>query len=292
MFGSAAPTITAPTSASGGAITYTSGTPATATITSAGVISLVGVGTTTITATQAASGNYVGTSTVITLTVNALDLTGIGPISGSPTVGSTLTAGALTPSGATVSYEWQSSVDQNTFTLIPNATSTTYTVAIDDQGKSYRVVAKGTGNYTGTKSNITTVVPKVVRGDRVLGGIVVYVNPNNSLVNPSTSKVNHGLIAANADIPNVSWQEALDKCTEMAYLGPPSSRWYLPSLDDLQELQYRDSTDVFHAQGFEWYWSSNEAGENAYAFPRDPEAEFIILHQKYLHKNARPVRKF
>ena len=69
VFGATAPTITAPTSASSGAITYTSGTVGTATITSNGVITLVGVGTTVITATQVANGNYASSTTTITLTV-------------------------------------------------------------------------------------------------------------------------------------------------------------------------------------------------------------------------------
>jgi hypothetical protein len=70
--GGTAPTITAPTSASSGAITYTSGTVGTATIDSnTGVITIVGVGTTVITATQAADGNYASATTTITLTVTA-----------------------------------------------------------------------------------------------------------------------------------------------------------------------------------------------------------------------------
>ena len=85
VFGGAAPTITAPTSASAGAITYTSGTAGTATITSGGVITLVGVGTTVITATQAASGNYASSTTTTTLTVTAA----------TPTI-ATLVSGGLT----------------------------------------------------------------------------------------------------------------------------------------------------------------------------------------------------
>lgn len=50
--------ITAPTSTSPGAFTYTSSNPAVATIVSGSSIHIVGVGTSTITATQAASGSY------------------------------------------------------------------------------------------------------------------------------------------------------------------------------------------------------------------------------------------
>jgi hypothetical protein len=51
-------TITAPTSTSPGAFTYTSSNTAVATIVSGNMIHVVGVGSSTITATQAASGNY------------------------------------------------------------------------------------------------------------------------------------------------------------------------------------------------------------------------------------------
>ena len=66
-FGDAAFNLTSPTSNSSGAFTYTSSNTAVATVTSAGgVVTIVGVGSTTITATQAASadGNYTGGSSV------------------------------------------------------------------------------------------------------------------------------------------------------------------------------------------------------------------------------------
>ncbi len=63
--------INAPTSNSSGAITYTSSNPAVATFSGTSVY-LVGPGTTTITATQAASGSYLGNSISATMTVSAL----------------------------------------------------------------------------------------------------------------------------------------------------------------------------------------------------------------------------
>ncbi len=79
VFGATAPTIVAPTSQSAGAITYTSATTGTATISTAGVISLAGVGTTTFTATQAADGNYAQstTTTVLTVTVQTASLSSL-----------------------------------------------------------------------------------------------------------------------------------------------------------------------------------------------------------------------
>ncbi len=69
-FGAAAPTITAPTSASSGAITYTSSNTAVFSV-SGSTITIVGVGTATLTATQAANGNYASTTQTTSLTVTA-----------------------------------------------------------------------------------------------------------------------------------------------------------------------------------------------------------------------------
>ena len=72
-FGDASFNLTAPTSDSGGAFTYTSSNTAVATVTTGGTVTIVGVGSTTITATQAASadGNYTTGSVTATLVVSA-----------------------------------------------------------------------------------------------------------------------------------------------------------------------------------------------------------------------------
>ena len=71
VFGNSPFTPTPPTSASNGAITYTSDTPGVATVNSTtGQITIVGVGMTTITATQAATTTYTSSSSSATFTVN------------------------------------------------------------------------------------------------------------------------------------------------------------------------------------------------------------------------------
>jgi hypothetical protein len=64
--------VSAPSSNSTGAFTYTSDASNVATITSSGEVSLVGVGTATITATQASSTNYTSGSVSALLEVNAI----------------------------------------------------------------------------------------------------------------------------------------------------------------------------------------------------------------------------
>ena len=70
-FGDAAFNLTAPTSNSDGAFTYTSSNTTVVTVTSGGTVTIVGAGTTTITATQAATTNYTSGSVTASLVVSA-----------------------------------------------------------------------------------------------------------------------------------------------------------------------------------------------------------------------------
>jgi hypothetical protein len=57
----------------------------------------------------------------------------------------------LTPAAATATYQWQrSSSSGGTYSAIPGATATTYTLVAGDVGYYVRIVATGTGSYTGT----------------------------------------------------------------------------------------------------------------------------------------------
>jgi len=89
----------------------------------------------------------------------ATPITAISAITGTTAVGSVLTAGALTPSGATASYQWQSSTTAGgIYTNISSATASTYTLVAGDAGKYLKVVATGTGDYTGIQTSAATTV--------------------------------------------------------------------------------------------------------------------------------------
>ena len=119
--------------------------------------------------TVTGTGIYTDTATSnpITDPVNKASLTSIGTIAGTTRVGSTLAAGILTPSAATVTYQWQSADHGNdTYTNITGATAKTYLLKITDIGKDIRVVVTGTGYYTGIVTSnvagpITTVVTTI-----------------------------------------------------------------------------------------------------------------------------------
>jgi hypothetical protein len=97
------------------------------------------------------TGLYTGTVTSAYVGPVTTPITAMGPITGSPQVGSVLTAGALTPAGGTASYQWQSATTSGgTYSNIAGATATTYTPVAGDVGYYIHVVATGTGSYTGT----------------------------------------------------------------------------------------------------------------------------------------------
>ncbi|MDK2899323.1 MAG: hypothetical protein PWQ10_510, partial [Patescibacteria group bacterium] len=86
-----------------------------------------------------------------------IPITSISSITGTPQVFQTLTAGTITPSDATVSYQWQSSTTSDgTYTDIANETNNTYVVSPSVMGKYIKVVVTGTGSYTGTKTSTTS----------------------------------------------------------------------------------------------------------------------------------------
>jgi hypothetical protein len=81
----------------------------------------------------------------------SIPITAIGAITGTTQVGSVLTAGALTPAGATATYQWQSSAAlAGPYSNIAGATATTYTPVAGDFNRYVQIVATGTGSYTGT----------------------------------------------------------------------------------------------------------------------------------------------
>ena len=81
-------------------------------------------------------------------------ITGIGAISGTPQVGQTLTAGALTPAEASAAYQWQKCLTSGgSYADISGATDNTYTLATGDNNYYIKVVATGTDGFSGTATS-------------------------------------------------------------------------------------------------------------------------------------------
>lgn len=137
VLGTADFSITAPSSPSSGAWSYTSGTPETATVTTSGTVHLVAVGTTTITATQAATTNYNSATTTAVLTVNATGAPNVGTFTVSAKIlgdaNFNLTAPSSNSSGA-----WSySSSDQTVATI---------------SGSAVTIIGVGTTTITATQA--------------------------------------------------------------------------------------------------------------------------------------------
>ena len=84
--------------------------------------------------------------------LNKIALTAISTSTESPVVGTQITT-TLTPSGATVTYQWYRGS-----TAIQDATGSSYTPVTDDIGQLLKVAATGTGNYTDTVGHTLTNV--------------------------------------------------------------------------------------------------------------------------------------
>jgi hypothetical protein len=111
------------------------------------------------TGTATVSARVDGQTISLNIPVLATSLVSIGPITGTPQVGNTLTAGALNPAGATVTYQWnESTTSTGPFVPVAGATGSTYTLQSSDLGKYLQVNVTGTGNYTGSV-NSTSVGP-------------------------------------------------------------------------------------------------------------------------------------
>jgi len=86
----------------------------------------------------------------VPVTIARKTITGSVTISGTASMNETLTA-KYSESGETISYQWYRGDDE-----ISGATGSTYILVADDVGKTIKVKASGTGNYTGNATSDPT----------------------------------------------------------------------------------------------------------------------------------------
>ena len=159
-FGDASFNLTAPSSNSGGAFSYTSSNAAVATVTSQGVVTIVGAGSTTITATQAATTNYTSGSVTGVLVVSPI----------APTIG-TLTAPAKNFGDASFNLTAPSSNSGGAFSYTSsNAAAATVT----SQGV-VTVVGAGSTTITATQAATTNYTGGSVTGVLVVSPIAPVI---------------------------------------------------------------------------------------------------------------------
>lgn len=233
-FGAAAPTITAPTSASSGAITYTSSNTAVFSVFGS-TITIVGVGTATLTATQAANGNYASTTQTTSLTVTAASpsITGFALSSASVVFGSSAPTISVVSSNSVGAVAYTSSnpavatIGSNRVIIVVGAGTTIFTAT-----------QAANGNYTvATKTQELTVVT-------LLSG---YINSGGLTWAPITTTGN--------------WSTASATCSASNALG--ITGWRQPTEPELLALYSSGNlSPVPSGWTLSITWSSRSAGTN------------------------------
>ena len=153
--------------------------------------------------------NYYSSNEINSVTINNYD----------PAVGNVLYVKAISPSRATVSYEWR--VDG-----VAKGTAPTYTVTANDVGKVIQLKVKGVGAYTGSaKSAVTSrvVSDTVLRGVKLNTTAPVVGNVLTATLNPEGAKVVYawkvgGYQVSNADSYTVG-KDDIGKKIELIVTG-------------------------------------------------------------------------
>ncbi len=153
----------------------------------------------------------------------------IGAVSGTAKEGYTLTAGALTPSGATANYQWQKSMFANGgFLNIGGATSTQYTVGSGDVDYYIRVMATGTGNYKGIVASApASAVQSDVTQITAIGAIGGTLGIGETLV--------AGALTPAAATANYQWQRSDSANGTYADISGATSETYTLTAADYEK---------------------------------------------------------
>jgi len=153
-------------------------------------------------------------------------ITAIGAITGTPQVGSTLTAGSLTPQAATVSYQWKESATAGgIYTAISGATSNTYTPVAGDTAQYIEVVATGTGGYTGT---VTSAAVGSVKGPITAIGAITGTPQVGSTLTA-------GALTPSGAIASYQWKESATAGGTYTAISGATSNTYTPVAGDVNQ---------------------------------------------------------
>lgn len=200
-YGASAPTITAPTSPSPGAITYTSSNTSVATV-SGNVIVDVGLGTTTITATQAATANYTSANATanLTITIATPQLNGFAlssttvPYGTSPTIiaPTSVSSGAITYKSSNISV---ANVSGTTITDVGTGTANIMATQV-----AYGPYTSATANVSLT---ITTATPVLTGFGLSTSSITYGASAPTITVPTSPSSGAIGYLSSNTSVASI-----------------------------------------------------------------------------------------
>lgn len=196
-----------------------------------------------------------------------IPITAIGAISGTAQMGQTLTAGAITPAGATINYQWQSSNTLNgTYTDIAGANSNTFVLTLGQVGKYIKVTSNGTGAYSGTQTSVATAI--VTDPDWITIGKQTWARTNlntGTMINGTIAQTNNGgtNIVEKYCYNNMEsnctsygalyqWDEAMKYSTTEGSQGICPTGSHIPSDNDwkILEMQLGMTQEQANATGF------------------------------------------
>ena len=249
-------TIAAPSSTSNGAFTFTSSNPSIATVNSiTGEVAVLSAGTTTITATQAATSTYGSTSVSQILTIGKGIQATLSAVPATCAVGGSCSVGDIGPGGGTVVY----------------AASTTFT----------------SGASCATNCKYIEVAPVTWNG--------ASSDPNNSFTwdcaGTATTATSTGIGAGYANTvlmaTNCPQATAAATIVRNSVFGGQND-WYIPSSGEASEI-YGQRVFVSGYQSSGNYWSSTESSAtNAY----QQRGSTLVATVKTSSGIVRPVRAF
>lgn len=145
------------------------------------------------------------------ISVTTTPVTAIGAITGTAQIGQTLTAGAVSPAGATVSYKWQSATTSGgAYTDIPNATSSTYVVSPNVMTKYLKLTVTGTGTYAGIQTSTATAQIPADSTNWLTIGAQTWAKAN---LNVGTLIVNTADPANNGVVEKYCYSNSESNCT-------------------------------------------------------------------------------
>ncbi len=155
-------------------------------------------------------------------------------ISGNAKQGETVTAASTwSPSGASLTYQWQRSADGSTWATIAGASGASYTLSVADEADSLRVIFTATNGYGSASATSQPVGP-------------VHSNPPVVSANPTltgspqrtfTLTATQGTWSGPQNTYAYQWQHSPDGSTWTNIAGAASARYTLAAADEGDDVR-------------------------------------------------------
>lgn len=219
----------------------------------------------TLTATKS-SKSYEITESLTPYNSTKIPVTAIAAITGTLQVSQILTAGVISPAGATVNYQWQSSTTAGgVYTNIPGATSSTYVVTPSLMGKYIKVIVVGVGDYSGAQTSSATNLAIATDSNWITVGAQFWTKTNldvGTMITGTTDQSNNSILEKYCFSNSTSncatlgglyqWNEAMQYSTTEGARGICPAGSHVPSDNDLKILEIQLGMTQAQADAINW----------------------------------------